>query len=217
MNILSLYEHCVFVYEVWDIAIRSIELGAVNLLELFPPNRVTGPVLCSKLGFRPSFAVDLSECQPYGRNAGEYWDLNETIDVKEPQEMVDCEEPSFRTGSPPFDFWSHLPKISAHRREPKKVDLQRQVGAQNLHPAMLVRKHQCYDARYFLHEHPGGADSWDAPQMIAFQNLPGVFTEVGPMCHWDTQVTGLTGRAGAPRKQTKWGTNSPVLANTLDV
>ena len=37
------------------------------------------------------------------------------------------------------------------------------------------------------------------------------------MCHWDMQVTDKTGHTGTPRKRTKWVTNSPVLAKTLDV
>ena len=53
--------------------------------------------------------------------------------------------------------------------------------------------------------------------MTALQNLPGVFTVVGPMCHWDMQITDKTGHTGTPRKRTKWVTNSPVLAKTLDV
>ena len=56
--------------QVRDIVIMSIELGAVDILEVFSPKRFTDPILCSKLGLRSGFAVDLSECKPYGPTAG---------------------------------------------------------------------------------------------------------------------------------------------------
>ena len=66
----------------------SVEVGAFDILEVVSPKHFTDPTLCSKLGPRPGFAVDLSECKPYGPNKGEYWDLNKPNDVKELQEMI---------------------------------------------------------------------------------------------------------------------------------
>ena len=56
--------------EVPDIAILSVESGAVGMLGVFVPKRFTDPVLCSKLGFRPGSAVGHSECKPDGPNGG---------------------------------------------------------------------------------------------------------------------------------------------------
>ena len=84
--------------EVRDIAIMSIEFGAVDILEVFSPKRFTDPVVCSKVGLRAGFAVDLCECKPYGPNAGEHWDLNKPSDVEELQEIIDYEEPFLLTG-----------------------------------------------------------------------------------------------------------------------
>mgnify|MGYP003327340632 CR=1 FL=1 len=84
---------------------------------------------------RPGFAVDLSDCKPYGPKAGEYWNRNQPIDAKELQEMVDYEELFLPTGSPPCDPFSQLIKISAHRRDPAKVEQLRESGVQNLHIA----------------------------------------------------------------------------------
>ena len=126
--------------------------------------------------------------------------------------MIDCEEPFLLTGSPPCDPFSQLLKISAHRRDPETVDQQRKIGGHNLHTAINFCRHQYDNNRYFLHEHPEGADSWDDPHMIGLQSMQGVFTVVGPMCHWGTQVIGKTGRVGTPRKRTKRITNSHALA-----
>ena len=69
--------------EVRDIAIMSVELGAVDILEVFSPKRFTDPALSSKLRLRAGFAVDLSECSTHGPNAAKYWDPNTQIDVTE--------------------------------------------------------------------------------------------------------------------------------------
>ena len=74
MNAFSLKQVDISADEVRDIAIMSVELGAVDILEVFSPTRFTDPTVCSKLGLRPGFAVDLSECKPYGPNMGEHWD-----------------------------------------------------------------------------------------------------------------------------------------------
>ena len=64
------------VVEVKDNAIMSLELVAVNMLELCSPTTLTNPALCNTLGLRPGFAVGLCERKPYGSNEGDLWDLN---------------------------------------------------------------------------------------------------------------------------------------------
>ena len=101
MNAVNLNQGDISADEVRDMAIMSVELGAVDSLEVFSPTRFTDPAVCSKLGLRPGFAIDLSECKPYGPNMGEPWDLNKPNDTKELKEMVDSEEPFLLTASPP--------------------------------------------------------------------------------------------------------------------
>lgn len=66
----------------------SIELEAVNILEVFSPKSFTDPALCSKMA---GLALDLWDCKPYGPNAGEFGDLNKPNDVNEFQEIIDSE------------------------------------------------------------------------------------------------------------------------------
>ena len=86
-----------------------------------------------------------------------------------------------------------------------------------LHTAVQAYRMQYDEKRWFLHEQPEGALSWDDSEMIALQRLPGVFTVSGPMCAWDVDV----GEAQSARdpglyKRTKWVTNSLRLAKLLD-
>ena len=121
------------------------------------------------------------------------------------------------TGSHPCDPFFQLLKISAHRRDPNKVKQQREVGIRNLHTAIDFYELQYKNNRYFLHEQPEGADSWDDEKMIALQSKLGVCTIMGPMCHWNMEVVDRLGNVGTPRKRTKWVTNSIELATAPDV
>ena len=54
--------------EVRDIAIMSLELAAVDILELFSPTRFIDPVVCNTLGSQSGFSVDPCERKPNGSN-----------------------------------------------------------------------------------------------------------------------------------------------------
>ena len=120
-------------------------------------------------------------------------------------------------GSPPCDAFPQLLKISAHRRDPVKIKEQRDVGTKNLHTAIGHYLLQYNNNRYFLHEHPAGADSWSDERIIALQNLPGAYIVEGSMCYWDMQFTDKHGHVGTPKKPIRWVTNSFKLAQALDV
>ena len=44
--------------------------------------------------------------------------------------------------------------------------------------------------RWFLHEHPRDANSWDDPIVEAVDSLPGVFLVRGDMCAWGLELAG---------------------------
>ena len=69
--------------------------------------------------------------------------------------------------------------------------------------------------RYFLHEHPLGANSWKLAEAVEFAKDPRVIFVKGPMCRWDVQLEDEHG-LGHVRKCTGWWTNSPVLARLLE-
>ena len=71
--------------EVQQIATMQVELGSVDLIEIFSPARFTKRA--TKFGVRPGFAVDLQERKPYGEHAGEFWELLKESDVKELDEL----------------------------------------------------------------------------------------------------------------------------------
>ena len=57
--------------------------------------------------------------------------------------------------------------------------------------------------------------SWKDPKVQRLAAEPGVFLVQGPMCRWGMTVHNQHGEKGFARKETKWLTNSLVLAEIL--
>jgi len=200
--------------EARTIAAMQVELGAAHVVELFSPKRFTAAA--SRFGLRPGFAVDLCEPKPYGPHEGQNWDLNKKADVEELEEMVDFEQPTLLSAGPPCETFSTLRRLSDHKRPPEKVQEEKRIGRQHLRTSIKFYRKQ-YDAgRYFLHEHPFSATSWQDEEMVALQRLPGVYTVDGPMCRFDLEVNAPGRGTGVCYKRTKWVTNSRKLAEALD-
>ena len=182
------------------------------MIELFSPERFVKRA--SSLGLKPGFTVDLCEPKPYGKSQGEHWDLSKEEDVQELEQMVCYEKPWFLTGSPPCIAFSVLQNINLHKRDPKRVEQEKQYATELLEVAIKFYNKQVDEERFFLHEHPLGCESWDHPKMIALQRRPGVFTVTSPMCCWEARLPG--NNTGYIYKPTKWVTNSKRLAQALD-
>ena len=95
--------------ELRNIASLQLELAAVDIIEIYSPQRFTTGAL--KLGLRPGSAVDLSEAKPSGPNRGEFWDLRKQEDIDELDALVDHEEPTLLTGSPTCEAFSQLLRL----------------------------------------------------------------------------------------------------------
>lgn len=191
---------------------KRVELGSVDVVEIFSPPRFVASA--AKFGLAPGFSVDLSAQKPDG--SGEFWDLNKMRDVKQLDKLVDEEDPILLTGSPRCDPFSVLRSLNWRSLglEPnvsKKIE-----GEKRLDLSVDYYWKQLRRGRYFLHEHPAGADSWDRPKMRELQQHPGIYTVSGPMCKWGMELDTRRKGRGYVFKPTKWVTNSRILAEILD-
>ena len=200
--------------EIENVAALQVQLAGAHLVELFSPARFTPEA--TRFGLRPGFAVDLSEAKPYGPEKGQMWGLTRDRDVEQLDEVLDFERPALLVGSPPCDPFSVLRRIGAHREDPERRARRRAIGERHLHTSVRFYRKQHEEGRYFLHEHPDGADSWHDPEVLALQSLPGVYTVNGPMCKWDLELEDPRRGTGLIYKRTRWLTNCPALANVLD-
>ena len=97
--------------ELMHMADLAVDLGAVDLSELYSPARFK-PV-AKKLGLRPGFCVDL-ECQ---KPDGTYWDMNKPEDRKEMLRLLREDDPEMLIGSPPCTPFSALRELSKYKKK----------------------------------------------------------------------------------------------------
>lgn len=69
--------------------------------------------------------------------------------------------------------------------------------------------------RYFLHEHPKGAKSWEEKCVDKLRRDPRVYEIEGPMCRWSMQSEDAGGK-GLVYKMTRWLTNNRRIAQVLN-
>ena len=196
------------------LSMRRKELGSVDVAEVFSPPRFT--LRAGILGLAPGFAVDLATKKPIVGKEDEYWDLNRSEDRLELDWLIDKEDPVLLTGSPRCDPFSLLQNLSKEYQDNPVRKLRREEGEQHLRQCVELYIGQMLRGRYFLHEHPAGADSWDVQEMVDLQRMDGVYTVSGPMCFWNMRLKTPKLGAGKVYKNTKWVTNSREIAEVLD-
>ncbi|CAJ1391015.1 unnamed protein product [Effrenium voratum] len=106
-------------------------LGALDVLEVFSPQRVTKEL--KRFGMRDGAAVDLEEMKPDG---SERWNLDRPEDQKEVLEMIQVEEPWLLTSSPPCTTFSPLRNVSNGKRDPGVVQEEEELGKARMRTAM---------------------------------------------------------------------------------
>ena len=197
--------------EIRDIAHLSMQMSAVDIMEIYSSKRFTA--LAERYKLRPGFAVDLNEM----KEDGTYWDLNKPEDIQEVHDIVDRDEPVLLTGSPPCHMFSQLQNLNWKNMAPdvrrKKMD----EAIHHLHTSVELYVKQHRAGRKFLHEAPWAATSWKDEKVEALAREDGVFVVKGPMCRWQMMATdrrGLQG-TGYVRKETDWMTNDEGLARVL--
>ena len=198
--------------EVMEISSLSVAMSAVDVMEVYSPQRFTA--LSSRYRLKPGYTIDLNEQKPNG----EYWNLNKEEDVKEAHEIVERDEPVLLTGSPPCNIFSQLQHISWHKIAPEVRRKPMDEVVHHLHTSCDLYEKQHKAGRKFLHEAPWGAGSWKDERVVELSKKPGVYVVRGPMCRWEMEATdkrGLQG-TGYVRKETGWMTNDEDLAKTLE-
>ena len=157
-------------------------------------------------------ALDLRTCKPDGSNL----DFRRRADRREASELIDRLQPDFVVGSPPctaFCSWN------AHMNFPKmdqaKVAAMIREGRVHLRFMIKIYKRQIAKGRYFVHEHPATAVSWDEKDMISLMAMRGVILTRADQCMFGLKTRADGGGVAAALKPTKFLTNSAQMAKLL--
>ena len=96
-----------------------------------------------------------------------------------------------------------------------------QEALEHLEFCCAVYRWQVERGKYFLHEHPWGARSWNLKVIQAIKSLPGVQVRCGDQCCFGQSVPakGWNNEAGhlLARKRTGWMSNCVELADAVGV
>ena len=150
------------------------------------------------------------------REDGDHWDLSKDSHIEDLFTLLDKEKPKLLGGSPPCGPFSQLQNlVDARNQVPASVRSKRlQEGKKHLRTSVRAYRAQMDAGRYFLHEHPKGARSWEEPEVEELRKDPRVYEVTGPMCRWKMESSDAWGK-GLVKKETRWLTNSRHIATIL--
>ncbi len=196
-------------------AMRMFETKNVDIAEVFSPPRVAQEAVMSSYdGARltPGWSLDLTREDP---TTGQPWDLGRKEVRQRVRRLVKDTMPFLLIGSPPCTVFSSLQNLSKHKRD--DATYQRALHAAKEHVKFCLELYdvQMKAGRYFLHEHPHSAKSWEMPEVLKMLTLSEVDTVVCDMCAFGMVIKDQDGEALA-RKRTRLMSNSPEVLKRVN-
>ena len=126
--------------------------------------------------------------------------------------VQESHRPDLLIGSPPCTSFCALLHLSKTKDQIEKMRVE---GRKHVRVCIEAYKRQLQMGKHFLHEHPAGSASWSMPEMQELLGDSRVYVVQGPMCRWGMVTKDSSGKQGYVRKETKFMTNCPELAEIL--
>ena len=186
-----------------------------DVAEIYSQPRVAVEASMRKYGNRsicPGWSLDLTMMDPVDGNP---WDLSKTRKVDRLFELIDNTTPYTLIGSPPSTAYSALQYLNEGRRDPEIVKAEKKAAREHIRTCCKAYERQYHNHRYFVHEHPLTAGSWNLPEIVAISRLEGVQCIRVDMCEYGMRGTDRYGRDGEVMKPTMLMTNSPEIARMM--
>ena len=125
--------------------------------------------------------------------------LDMTLEVNQQRYMAALEDqdPYLVIGAPPCTRYSRLQNLNRGKQDPEKMARDDAQDEALLHFAAKVYEDRHSKGRWFLHEHPWSATSWQDKRVMEVASLPGVFIARGEMCVWGLKAADPDGQSNA--------------------
>ncbi len=155
--------------------------------ETYSPPRVTKELKRSRNKYLvPGFALDLTVTDD---DDGEPWDFSRPEKREKARRRLRSERPYLLIGSPmcrAFSTWQAFNEAKCENPEA----MERAKVAAQVHVDFVVSLYveQLQGHRYFLHEHPRWASSWNSPFMEELMKVEGVHLVHGDQCQYGAEV-----------------------------
>ncbi len=178
--------------------------------EIYSAPRVTRALkMLPDMGLKAGFALDLTN---HDENGCE-WDFTIAAMREKARRRVAEEKPQLLIGSPSCSPYSTWQTLNNARQGWPAGELERRRVAGDVHLAFVCELYalQMEGGRYFLHENPDKATSWDRECMQKLLQDERVHRSVGDQCQFGQQSY-----LGDPvKKPTGWLSNSPEILKAI--
>ena len=173
--------------------------------EIYSPPRVAAAIkLLPELRLIPGFPLDLIT----GDSDGCLWDFDSKMMRYRGLKRIREERPMLLVGLPMCTAFSTWQRINSLIRDPLTVNIEEKRAVMHLEFWVELYREQMKHVRYFLHEHPACATSWQETAVKDLLAEAGVVTAACDQCRY-----GCTAEDGSPVKRpTTFMTNAPELA-----
>ena len=139
---------------------------------------------------------------------GRLWDFDDVVMRDRARKRLLDERPMLLVGSPMCTAFSTWQRINNKIRDPVTVAGELKRAKQHLEFCVELYRIQANGGRYFLHEHPAYASSWQTEIMESIMKDDGVTKVTCDQCQY-----GCADESGNPvKKPTSFMTNAPELA-----
>ena len=190
-----------------DKRLVTLALRGVDVMEIVSPERVTR--VCRAFQLQPGDALDLTNG----------WDLSRVDHRRRALELRAKRKPFMVICSPPCTRFSNLNNlnVAVHGAEWERCHLEeRRKAVEHLKFSALFMKLQHRDGKYFLFEHPAGANSWEVAEIQQVMNLPGTEWRRADLCQYGLTTRGEDGVSQIPaKKPTGFMSNSRFVLREL--
>ena len=165
-------------------------------------------------GLTPGLALDITTIDP---DDNQPWDFNNVAKRTKALKLIRETKPLFVIGSPMCRRWSSWQHLNDSRRSPDEVRREKLKEMVHLDFVAQVYREQIEGGRFFLHEHPDAATSWQQECIEDILQIPGVQRTTGHQCQYGQQVQQGKHRGQPIRKATGWMSNAPRLLALTEV
>ena len=184
--------------------IMLLATGA-DVTEVFSPPRVASAA--AELGLIPGSSLDLKTG----------WDFSKQQDRRRAIDLIKTQKPFMIIGSRPCTTFSVLQGLNQYKNGAEwneSFQRRKQEAIRHVEFCAALYRLQSASGRYWLHEHPNGASSWNLKTIAQLLRLPGVTRVRADQCAYGLTAS-VRGESRPAMKPTGFLTNSWCVAREL--
>ncbi len=182
--------------------------------EIFSPPRVTRMLQeMTDHGLVPGLALNLTTNDP---DDGTPWNFDLPEKREKALKLLRAQKPLFVIGSPACARWCTWQALNDLRRDVRTIEEEKRTADIHLKFMVQIYQEQIDGERFFLHEHPEGAGSWNEDCVESILRSPGVSRVRADQCQYAQEVQYGTYRGRPVRKATGFMSNAPKLLAQLE-